>query len=377
MTQQKADVVVIGGGTMGSMITWKLSVRGYKVVCLEAAGVAHSRSAVAGDSRLFRRSYRGTAELDEVLTIAEKQWNDLNSASEEDVFVNCGGLYIGQRQGQYLTELSECCRRNDIEYEVLSADEIRRRFPQHRVGDDEAAVYEPSAGFLRTERAVHAAFRLAEAAGTKVITKSPVLDVQESGDKVVVTFEGGTITTDRAVIAAGTGSPALLPSRLREKLEQRREILTWFPVLNPTGFAPENFPIFVHIDGDYSAYGTPALDGSALKSTLDNRARPVDEYPNHRCELTPDEIAESEATVTRFFTGIHPQVSRQECLADLYTTDRQAIVGKLPGKARTHVATGFSGAGFKMSAGVGEMLAQSIAGERNELPSFWNPSRFS
>lgn len=376
MTAEKTEVVVVGGGTMGSMISWRLSSRGYKVVCLEAHGVAHSRSAVAGDSRLFRRSYRGTTELNDVLATAEAQWKALNSASAEDVFVNCGGLYIGQTDGEYLTELEACCQRNNLAYEVLSAAQIRRRFPQHRVREDESGLYEPSAGLLRTERAVHAAFRLAKAAGTEVISKTQVMNIHESDDAVLVSYEGGTISADAAVIAAGTGSPSLLPSGMREALEQRREILTWFPVLNPTEFAPENFPIFVHIDGEYSAYGAPALDGSVLKSTLDNRARPVTEYPDHRYTLTPGEIVESEATAARFFNGIDSEVSRQECLADLYTADRQAIVGSLPARQRTFVATGFSGAGFKMSAGVGEMLAQTIAGESDSLPPFWDPSRF-
>jgi sarcosine oxidase len=376
MNPEKTDVVVIGGGTMGSMISWRLTARGYKVVCVEAHGVAHSRSAVAGDSRLFRRSYRGTTELNDVLATAEEQWNALNSASSENVFVNCGGLYIGQTEGQYLSELEACCRRNKLDFELLSASQIRQRFPQHRVGDNESAIYEPSAGFLRTERAVHAAFRLAKAGGARVISKTQVMNVEESEDKTRVNYEGGTISADVVVIAAGTGSPSLLPPGIRESLEQRREILTWFPVIDPVQFAPENFPIFVHIDEEFSAYGAPALDGSALKSTLDNRARPVDEYPEHRYTLTPDEIVESEATAARFFNGISPEVSRQECLADLYTADRQAIVGRLPGRSRTFVATGFSGAGFKMSAGVGELLARSIAGESNDLPSFWDPSRF-
>lgn len=376
MTLEKTDVVVIGGGTMGSMISWRLSSRGYKVICVEAYGVAHSRSAVAGDSRLFRRSYRGTTELNEVLATAEAQWNALNSASAENVFVNCGGLYIGQTDGEYLAELEACCQRNELEYEILSAAQIQHRFPQHRVSQNESGLYEPSAGFLRTERAVHAAFRLAEVSGTKVISKTQVMNVYESENEVCVDHEDGRISADFAVIAAGTGSPSLLPSGMRNSLEQRREILTWFPVLKPTEFAPENFPIFVHIDGEFSAYGAPALDGSALKSTLDNRARPIGEYPDHRYTLTTEEIVESEATASRFFNGIIPEISRQECLADLYTTDRQAIVGSLPESPRTFFATGFSGAGFKMSAGVGEMLAQSISGESHRLPSFWDPSRF-
>ena len=375
MTDQQAEIVVIGGGTMGSMITWRLSARGHKVICIESENLAHSRSAVAGDSRLFRRSYRGEIELDGVLSIAEQQWKSLNSAVGEDIFVNCGGLYIGNSDGDYLAELVKCCRRNHLDYKILSADETRRRFPQHRVGDHESALFEPSAGFVRTERAVHAAFRLAEDEGSTVVSNSPVRSVRESNDQVVVKHDRGTITADSVVIAAGTGSPSLLPA-LCEHLESRREILTWFPVLAPQEFDHSKFPIFVHIDGEFSAYGAPSLDGSTLKSTLDGRAKPISDYPDHRYVLTSDEISESEATAAKFFNGIHPKVSRQECLSDLYTSDRQAIVGRVPGKERTFVATGFSGTGFKMSAGVGELFARSFS-EGIDLPIFWDPARFA
>lgn len=377
MTQLDTDVVVIGGGTMGSMITWKLSSRGYKVTCLEANGIAHSRSAVAGDSRLFRRSYRGSTDLSKILSTAEVQWNNLNRLAGEEVFANCGGLYIGESDGGYLRELVECCNRDRLDFELLSADEVRQRFPQHRIRDDESGLFEPTAGFLRTERAVHAAFDLARANGATVLQKAPVSAIHEDSTQVTVTHTHGTITADTAVIAAGTGSPQLLPRGLRESLEIHREILTWFPLLRPAAFNSANFPIFVHIDGDYSAYGAPSLDGSTFKSTLDNRSRPLEEFPDYKYELTPDEISESEITVARFFNDVHPEVSRQECLADLFTTDRQAIVGKVPGKSRTFVATGFSGAGFKMSAGVGELLAQTIADENDSLPSCWDPSRFA
>lgn len=376
MTEKGMKVVVVGGGTMGSMITWRLSTRGYDVVCLESDGVAHSRSAVAGDTRLFRRSYRGTTELNDVLSIAEAQWKTLNTASGEDVFVNCGGLYIGDSAGKYLAELESCCQRNDLQYELLSASQIRKRFPQHRVSENESGLYEVSAGFLRTERAVHAAISQAKDFGSQIVTKAPVRSIQDTGDCVHISYQGGTISADAVVIAAGTGSPALLPPDIRKSLGPRREILTWFPTKDPAEYEPEKFPIFVHIDGGYSAYGAPSLDGSVLKCTLDNRARPIDDYPDHRYTLTPGEITESETTADRFFNNIEPEVSRQECLADLYTTDRQAIVGRLPTYPRTYVATGFSGAGFKMSAGVGELLAQSISGESDDLPTFWDPARF-
>ncbi|RBP62961.1 sarcosine oxidase [Brevibacterium sanguinis] len=372
-----ADIVVIGGGTMGAMITWRLSARGFDVTCLEAHGIAHSRSAVAGDSRLFRRSYRGTTPLSPVLAAAEEQWTMLNAEAGEEVFVQNGGLYLGQADGLYLRELRDCCERDGLDYVMLTPTEIRRRYPQHRVGDHEAALLEPTAGFIRTERAVHSAVRVARANGASVVVNSAVLEIEETTSGVRVILQNGEIRAGRAVIAAGVGSSPLLPEDLRESLHIRRIFLSWFPVVDPEAYRPSNFPIFVHIDGNYTAYGAPSLDGSMFKATLDDRGAPVEDFPDHRYTMTAQEIADSEVTAARFFNGIHPQVSRQECLADLYTADRQAIVGRVPGASRTHVATGFSGTGFKMSAGVGELLARSIEEDADDvLPDFWSPARF-
>lgn len=375
--RSQADVVVIGGGTMGSMITWRLSARGHKVVCLEAVGVAHSLSAVAGDSRLFRRTYRGMTELNGVLSLAEEQWRILNTESGEDVFVDCGGLYIGPAGGKYLSELVQCSTRNQLDYQTLSASDVRDQYPQHKIGDHESALFEPGAGFLRTERAVHAAFRLARTQGATVHSVSEVFSTQESSGKVLIRHSQGTIAADSVVIAAGTGSPSLLPEELSKELEARRLILTWFPVMDPPAFHHSRFPIFVHLDEEVSVYGAPALDGSSLKSSLELDLRPtMTDHPDKQPVLTSQEKAESEATAERFFNGVYPAVSREECLTDLYTTDQQAIVGLVPGRSRTYVATGFSGAGFKMSAGVGESLARSIT-ENEELPDFWDPARFA
>lgn len=371
------DTVVIGGGTMGSMITWRLSARGQQVMCLESHDIAHSRSAVAGDTRLFRMSYRGKYDLFPILREAQTQWQTLNEESGEDILVNTGGIYIGHTNGDYIPELINCCERNYLDFEHLSAWEVQERFPQHNLKEDESAVLEHSAGFLRTERAVHAAFSQARRYGAITKPGTKAVNIEEKPDGVTITTSTGIIVADRAVIAAGLGTTKLLPRELQDALEARREILTWFPVINPTSYNSSNFPIFAHIDNSHSAYGAPSIDGSTFKATLDGRAKPIKDFPNNSYTLTPQEIAESEETADRFFNDIYPQVSRQECLADLYTPDKQALVGRLPDSDSVHVATGFSGTGFKMASGVGELIAQSIT-EQNDsmLPDFWDPSRF-
>lgn len=55
--------------------------------------------------------------------------------------------------------------------------------------------------------------------------------------------------------------------------------------------------------------------------------------------------------------------------------DGQFIIGRLNGDSRVVVAGGDSGHGFKHSAGIGEFLAQIVAGEPYCDASFLTPAR--
>ena len=52
-------LAVIGLGSIGSMALWQASRLSDSVTGFEAASPAHGRSAVGGDTRLFRMLYRG------------------------------------------------------------------------------------------------------------------------------------------------------------------------------------------------------------------------------------------------------------------------------------------------------------------------------
>ncbi|WP_251036363.1 hypothetical protein [Arthrobacter sp. ISL-28] len=56
-------LAVIGLGSIGSMALWQASRLSDSVVGFEAQRPAHARSAVGGDTRLFRMIYRGAPDL--------------------------------------------------------------------------------------------------------------------------------------------------------------------------------------------------------------------------------------------------------------------------------------------------------------------------
>lgn len=51
------DVIVIGGGLVGSSAAWRLAARGRSVVQLEQFGPGHKHGASHGTSRIYRQAY--------------------------------------------------------------------------------------------------------------------------------------------------------------------------------------------------------------------------------------------------------------------------------------------------------------------------------
>lgn len=371
------SLAIVGCGTIGSMALWHASTRTDSVVAFESERPGHADSAVGGDSRLFRVSYRGKSEYHAMLQRAREAWLALENESGRSVFEQCGGLYLGQTQGDYIPDLLGCIERNGIDHEYLSAAEIRDRFPQHRVGDDESGIFEPEAGFLKTHAAVAAAVGVAESNGAEVVSHAPIDSVTETADGVRIVSGGKSWTADRVLIAAGAGSKHLLPEPLRTRTHVRRIFLTWFLMRDgdPERFRPEHFPIFTHILGGATMYGAPTIDDYMVKATLDDRSLPVDEAGGELRTLSAAETLETEATIERFLPGLDPSIARYGVYRDLYSADKQALVGRVPGSSRLHLATGFSGTGFKMASEAGRLIAESILGDERAVPGYWDPAR--
>jgi sarcosine oxidase len=358
------NLAVIGLGSAGSMALWqaaKLSGSSSGgVVGFEARTPAHSRSAVGGDSRLFRTTFREQHDLYPLLESSFRLWRELESDSGQEILNQCGGLSIGH--SGYIGAILRNVRETGAPHTVLDATTLRARFPQHRVGDDDAAVFDPRAGFLRTDRAVLSAVAAAENHGAQVLTSTSVDTLHEDAHGVRVVSGSSSWTFDRVILAAGGWSRHLLPTPVAGAVTPHRIFLTWFPARDPASYTPDRFPIFIRIQDRLSMYGAPSLDGSTVKATLDGRGTPASTPHDVARELTDAEVAESELTIREFLPGLVPSIVRSDSYPDLYTTDRRPLIGTVPGRPRTLLATGLSGAGFKIASGVGSLIARRALG---------------
>ncbi|MCX3292339.1 FAD-dependent oxidoreductase [Streptomyces sp. NEAU-H22] len=377
-----AQLAVIGLGSIGSMALWQASRLSGSVVGFEAATPAHGRSAVGGDTRLFRMIYLGRPEYYPIIERSRGLWAELEAETgQQDILTPTGGLSIGTANGSYINSLLEATRITGAEHYLLSREELAERYPQHNLRPDDCAVYDPHGGVLRTDRAVSAAVAAAQANGAIVLRNTPVDGITETDHGVVVTSGDRTWTFEKVIVASGGWSRRLVPDHLKAVTETHRIVLTWFIAQDGTQFSPENFPAFSRWYEDRSMYGAPAVDGVTVKASVDGpvagcaRATPdPDAVPR---ELTREEVEKVTDIVTEFFPGLIPTIARSDAFPDLFTVDRHPLVGWLDENSRIYCATGFSGKGFKMATGYGHIAAHEALGKQTmEGLDFVRPDRF-
>jgi len=269
------QLAVIGLGSIGSMALWQASRSSGSVVGFEAQSPGHARSAVGGDTRLFRMLYRGTPSYYPILERSRRLWAELEADSGQHVLTRCGGLSIGTVDGPYLPHLLDTTRINGADHEILSREQMAERYPQHNLRPDDHAVFDPHAGALRTDRAVTAAVAAAQANGATVLTNTPIDDIRETDDGVVVTAGHNSWTFEKVIVSSGGWSRRLMPDYLKAVTETRRIFLSWFVARDASEFSPDRFPIFIRISGERSMYGAPSVDGVTVKATLDGRGAPT------------------------------------------------------------------------------------------------------
>lgn len=370
-------VAIIGVGAMGSMALWRCALRSADVVGFEALHTAADRTAVGGDTRLFRRAYQEGASYESLLELSEAFFIELNETGGES-FIQCGGLSIGSRSGSYMTSLEASIEQSGAEHSVLNHEELRARHPQHKLLPDDYGIFDPRAGIIRTDQSVLKAVGRAREAGATVLQNTRIDSIIPKADHVQISAGSNRWRFQNVVLASGAWSAPLLATRLQSHLRPTRIPLTWFTAKDPSQFTPDRFPVFIRESAGASFYGAPSIDASTVKVAGMFPYTAVADPGRLLRELTGFEVERAIETVSTFLPGLYPEPVRSDAYPDLSTPNKVPIVGWVDEMPGVYVATGFSGQGFKMSPGVGEAIARDILGNQ-PMPGlyFARPQRFS
>src|SRR5438034_86492 len=197
------DVIVVGLGAMGSAALYQLARRGQRVLGLEAFEPGHRLGSSHGESRVIRLAYYEHPSYVPLLHRAYALWADLERAAGEQLLRITGGLMIGTPGSPLVSGALASAMRHALDYDLLNAAEVGRRYPALHLESDEVALFEPKAGILSPEKCIVAQTRLACAAGGQVHFDEPVRSWSAGDDGVEVVSSSGRYSARRVVFTCG------------------------------------------------------------------------------------------------------------------------------------------------------------------------------
>jgi len=359
------DVIVLGGGTMGTAAAWDLAKRGVRSLVLEQFPHIHNLGSHGGKTRIIRHAYAESPEYVPLVQRADDLWLELEQTSGQKILHRTGGIELAAPGFRHARAARESAIVHGLPHEWLSPDEANRRWPVLTVPEDWDALYSPQAGFLLTDAALSSLATVSRRLGVHIQDHEPVVDWGSAADEVWVRTTKSTYRGDRLIITAGAWAGAMLAD-MDLPLTVLRKVLWWLAVDRPERFALGELPVFIADSRHGEIYGFPIHDHAGLKIANHAGGDPT-------TVETVDRVAHDEeksavvALASALFHGVTDRVLESAVCLYTVTPDTDFIIDLHPTLPRVTVAAGFSGHGFKFATAVGEHLA-ALALDSNVQP---------
>ncbi len=345
MRAESYDAVVVGAGVMGCAAAAAAATAGARVLVLERFERGHDRGSSHGTSRIFRLSYPQPRYV-ELALAARADWEALQRAAGRRLLVPTGGLDRGPDVAAHAAALDAC----EVPHELLTGDEVARRWPALRPEPDETLLYQPDGAMIAADATLRSLEDLATARSACFRRGVKVEAVEDRGGRAVIaTADGARIDAAAAVVTAGAWTgPLLERAGISLPLRPTRETVVHLA-------HPGDPPPAVVQWGAPSLYAL-ASPGIGLKAAEHQAGPTIDpDVPG-----PPDEasISRVKAWVERLFPDAGGIERVETCLYtnapgdDFIVERRGAIV----------IGSACSGHGFKFAPTIGRRLAALALG---------------
>ncbi|HEV8198025.1 MAG TPA: N-methyl-L-tryptophan oxidase [Gemmatimonadales bacterium] len=351
------DVGIVGLGAMGSMAALELTRRGKSVIGFDRFRPPHALGSSHGKSRIIREAYFEHPQYVPFVQRAYDQWARLERDSGRRLLVTTGGLMVGPRDSTLVAGARKSAVEHGLEYEELSAAEVRRRFPVFTPAPGEVGLHEPRAGVLNPEASIEAALELASAAGAALCYYEPVLEWR-GGDTITILTARGTYQVDRLIVSAGAWMATGLPGS-DLPLRVARQSLFWFAAADPALVTPDRMPIFIwEWAPQRYFYGFPDL-GDGVKVAIHHEGETTSGESVRR-EAPPEEALPLRAIMAERTPGLNGPLRASAVCLYTNTPDGDFVIDRSPLDPRVVLASPCSGHGFKFAPAIGEVLADLV-----------------
>jgi sarcosine oxidase len=377
--EQNVEIVVIGGGAMGSAAAWQLARRGRSVALLERFEPGHANGASHGASRNFNTAY---AEPTYVAMLAEalRLWRDVESETGARLLAQVGIVNHGPNPS--FDAVAAALAGAGLGADFLAPEAAAERWPGIRF--DGRVLHTPDAGRLNADAAVTALQAAASAAGAEIRHGTRALRLEVLGDNHVrVTTETGTVTARRAVVTVGAWTGRLLSGvlpvpRLRVTQEQPAHFALLDASPAAAARAATEWPGFNHAvdpaDPRYDWWYSPVYGmytpGQGVKAGW-HGVGPVIDPDARSFRPEPVQLAALQRYVREWLPGADAEAVEPVSCTYTSTVDEDFVLDRV---GPVIVGAGFSGHGFKFTPSIGRILAD-LATDAAPAPPLFALSR--
>lgn len=353
------DVLIIGGGVIGTSIAFALARRrAGRVVLLERAYLGAGSSGKSGAIVRQHYSNRLTASMAQQSLRVFERFED--AVGGPPVFTRTGMVLVVNERDRAGLEANVAMQRElGIDVRLVSAQVLADIDPNARLGEDELAAFEAEAGYVEAVQVVASFAEAARREGADIRLGVEVKAVTTEGDRVTgVETNEGRYQCGTLVLATGPWTAQLARgARWRLPVQACRTQVALFR--RPPDFGRRGAVYGDFVQGIYfkPTHGEMIHAGSLAGEEIQN---PVD--PDHYNEAADgDWLPQVRQRLSRRYPAMHRGYGRGGYGA-LYgiTPDWHPILDRLPGVQGAYCAVGFSGHGFKMSPVVGQLMAELI-----------------
>ncbi len=364
------DVIVVGLGTVGSAACMTLAQRGVSVLGIDALHPPHTLGSHHGESRSVRRAYlEGTAYVPMALR-AWALWRKLERDSGEKLLVTTHNLTIGPSDGPAVSGFLASARAGGIPHDLLTAAEIRRRWPPLTPPSEFAAGLEKEAGIVFPETCIRVFLAMADAAGARLQLDERVTGWTAAAGAIEVRTTLGSYTAGRVLLAAGARGGRLLGAT-GDMLTPKRVPVHWVTPPDATAYQLGQFPVNfwqipINATTDTSTayrefYTLPAIKPRGrVKAAFHNQLADLDPENPPSAVSTAEEKA-IRAMLTRFLPPLSDRPMTSDACMYALTPDDHFVLGPLPENENVF-AVALAGHGFKFAPVLGEILADWLDG---------------
>lgn len=382
---QTADIIIIGGGLLGTATAYQLARRkAGRILLFERMDIASQASSRA--ACLLTR-----ARTKQVLMHLVQETYDCIEQIESDLGESLGMQQVGSitaaassASEQGIEALVEAAGSFGIPSEMLDAKAVKEYLPWITADTITKAVYMPTDAFIDSAQLCNGYAKAARKLGAEIRPRTGVREILCANGQItgVRLDNGDEVTAPIVIDAAGSWSNLLsYPLGIGLPMTPVRSHF-WITEVNPSLFpAQQPFAILP----DARAFTRPDVGGLIIgirePECVSYDPQKMAASVEH-IDFTPDNGWSTLSLCAGNFEPFYPgfrdlgmahYVAGPSC----YVPDAMFVVGSVPEVSGFFAATGCCGAGVAAGGGIGRIVAEQVTGSATFVDdSYFNPSRF-